>query len=139
MRAYVDNGWKGNFPCIQAEIRVNRELTTEKPYAHAYFFDHENKQVYRFNGPIQASDDHINYSSMPAYFKPHQNSKICFPITEASNQAGRHWTHVVVVFGDGNSVAAESFPREDLSKFDFPEKDLALKASETPPGSTPAK
>lgn len=138
-RAYVENGWKGNVPCIQAEVRVTRELTTEKPYAHAYFFDHEGKQVLHFNGPIQASDDHINYTAMPAFFKPHQNSKFCFPITEAANQPGHHWTHVVIVFGDGTDVAAESFPREDLSKFDFPEKDLALKASETPAGSPPNK
>ena len=36
---------------------------------------------------------------------------------------------VVIVFGDKSSAVAEVYPKTDLAKFDFPEKELALKSA----------
>ena len=138
--AYVDNGWKDHAPGIQAELHVTRELDTDKPpYARAYFFDRENKLIQSFKKPVEASDDHKNYSSMPVLFKPHQPGKVWFPISEKATQTGERWARVIIVFGDENHASAEIYPKDDLSKFDFPEKDLVIKSAPPVSGQTGLK
>ena len=137
--AWVDNGWKENAPCIQAELHVARELTDEKPFARAYFFDREYKLLQSYKNPPQVSDDNRNYTTLPALFKPHQASKVSFPISVRANQPSAHWNRVVIVFGDANNAAAEIYPKDELSKFDFPEKSIVTKASSTPATQTGLK
>jgi hypothetical protein len=137
--AWVDNGWKDNAPCIQAELHVTRELVEEKPFARAYFFDREYKLLQSYKAPPQVSEDHKNYASMPTVFKPHQASKVSFPISEKANQPSGHWSRVVIVFGDANNADAEIYPKDDLSKFDFPEKSIIAKAPAPPAGQTGLK
>jgi len=127
--AYVNNGWKDSAPCIQAELRVNREIGNSKPYARAYFFDRDNKLVQRYSKPSETSDDHRNYTAMPDIFKARQVSKVCFPIGDKATQQGEKWARVIVVFGGAEFATAESYPKDDISKFDFPEKGLALKSA----------
>jgi hypothetical protein len=136
---HVDNGWKNNAPCIQAELRVNRDLGESKPYARAYFFDRGNNLVDSYKGPVQASDDHKTYTSMPVVFKPRDGHKVCFPISEKSTQSGEKWARVVVVFGAEDYAVAECHPKDDLAKFYFPEKELVMKSARTPPGPGSAR
>jgi hypothetical protein len=125
--AWVDNGWKDNVPCIQAELHVTRDLTEEKVFARAYFFDRDYKLLDSFKNPPQVSEDHRNYTTMPAIIKAHQPGKVSFPISEKSNQPSHHWSRVVIVFGDATNAVAEIYPKDDLSKFDFPEKYIVAK------------
>ncbi len=127
--AYVDNGWRNSVPAILAELRVNSDIGDAKPFARAYFFDRDNKLVHEFKGPVQASDDHKNYTSLPAIFKPREGYEVCFPISDKATQRGEKWARVVVVFGDANSAVAECYPKDELAKFDFPEKTTVLKGS----------
>lgn len=126
--AAVDNGWKENAPCIQAELRVKADLGSERPYAKAYFFDKNHVRVLSYGGPAQVSDDHQTYTAMPAVFKPRQVSKVCFPIGEKATQTGSKWTRVLIVFGDGKQAVAETYPKDDVSLYDFPEKQRVLAA-----------
>jgi len=144
--ASINNAWKGNAPCIQAEVRVNRDIGASKPYVRAYFFDREKNLLESFKGPIEVSENQSSYTAMPAFFKPHQPNKVCFPITERSTQPGKTWSRVIIVFGDKDHATAECFPKDELGNFDFPEKDLALKSVPKPsgqaapfPGGTPAR
>jgi len=129
---WVDNGWKDYVPCIQAGLRVTQVMANEKPFARAYFYDKDNALVQKDNDPPQVSDNYSTYTGMPALFKPMQDQKVFFPISVKSTQPSTKWLHVVIVFGDKSSVAAEAYPKADLAKFDFPEKELALKNAAVP-------
>jgi hypothetical protein len=137
--AWVDNGWKDSVPCIQADLHVTRELVEEKPFARAYFFDRENKLVQTYKNPPQVSEDHKNYTTLPSVFKLHQANKVSFPISEKANQPSSRWSRVVIVFGDATNAVAEIYPKDDLSKFDFPEKNIVSKPSSQSPGQTGLK
>ena len=130
--AYVDNGWKDNVPCLVVELRTTRELGEGKVYARAYFFDKEGKQVQKYGEPPQVSDDHRTYSSIPSVFKPKQPQKVAFPLSEKATQTKDKWTRAVLVFGNKDFATAETYPKDDVSKFEFPEKALVLK-SQAPP------
>ena len=79
--------------------------------------------------PPQVSDNYSTYVGMPALFKPMQEQKVFFPISVKSTQPESKWMRVVIVFGDKSSAVAEVYPKTDLAKFDFPEKELALKSA----------
>lgn len=121
-KAHVDNGWKDGAPCIGMDIRVISP-SSGKPYARAYFFDKDNKQLAKVNEPSMVSDTGDNYASMPASFAP----KKWAPISFAIPQVAERWSRVVVVFGDKTQVAAEVYPSGDISTFDFAEKALVAK------------
>jgi hypothetical protein len=132
--AYVSNAWKSNAPCIQAEVRVTRDIGSTKPYVRAYFFDREKNLLESFKGPVEVSESQNKDTAMPAFFKPHQPYKVCFPITERTTQPGKSWSRVIIVFGDKTYATAECFPKDEMASFDFPEKDLAMKSAPPPPG-----
>jgi hypothetical protein len=73
---------------------------------------------------------------MPSVLKPHQPGKVSFPISEKANQPSAHWSRVIIVFGDRNNAVAEIYPKDDLSKFDFPEKDIVARTPAPPFGQT---
>jgi len=144
--AYVSNAWKADAPCIQAEVRVDRDIGASKPYARAYFFDRDKNLLESFKGPIEVSENQLKDTSMPTFFKPHQPNKVYFPITERTTQPGKNWSRVIIVFGDKTYATAECFPKDEVGNFDFPEKDLVLKSATQPsgqaapvPGGIPAR
>jgi hypothetical protein len=126
-RAYVDNAWQQNVLCIEAILRTSEDLGAKKPFARAYFFNREKGLVATVPKPAQVSDDHIHYSAMPDVLRPKEIYKVSFPVTAAASVSGKdRWSHVVVVFGEGERAVADIYPSDDINTYTFPEKTFAV-------------
>jgi len=128
LRAYVDNAWQGNVQCIQANLRVAKDLGGAKFYVKAYFYDDKKNKIAEYRSPSQVSDDHHQYYSIPAILAPGKTHEAYFPIPAGIKKGARKWRQVLVVFGDAEYATAELYPNRGLkiAAFDFPEKKIVL-------------
>ncbi len=124
-RVDVDNSWKDNAPCVEADVRLTTDTEKNHPYVKAYFYNHKKAVIQKFDAPARGSDDYQNYASIPDYFKAKEYYKACFPITARASEAKDKWAHVIIVIGEGKQAVAQIYPNDDISQYDFGEKSFA--------------
>ena len=126
-RAYVENAWRGDVPCIRVDIRTKEDLGNAKFYVKAYFYDKKKKLVYKYQQPAEVSDDWKNYKSIPDYLKPRKIYDVYFPITDKIKKGKYKWKSVVIVFGGPNQAVADVYKSGNILDYTFPEKNLLKK------------
>lgn len=128
-------GEKGKFePFIEIQLKVAMEMSGERTFARAYFFDKERKPFGRAVGTIPALYGKVEVpSALPMYFNANRWIKVRFQIPKEVIESGEHWSSVVV-FGDDLSasacVVASYRMAEDAKQlrfYNFPEQEVCMK------------
>ena len=50
---------------------------------------------------------------------------VYFPITSRASEGKDKWARVIVVVGEGNRAVAEIYPADDITAYEFAEKNFA--------------
>ncbi len=125
--AYINNAWIRNAPCIEVTLRVNEDIGQNPPNIKAYFFNKDREMVKELPHPTSVSFGNRESTQSPESFKPGRKYTVYFGISEGIQRGKSKWKHVIVLFGNRENATADIHPKEDISQFDFPEKNLVLK------------
>jgi hypothetical protein len=120
----VGSSWRKDLPHrVQVTLMVTADMPSNGVFVKAYFYNKDNKLVasYPRPNPIWASTVHgMEEVSLPRNLTHGKIMDVYFALPE--DLQAKHWTTVLVVFGDKGSVAATALPNTALPMLDFPEK-----------------
>ena len=119
---FVDNTWKTNADCIQAKVSVNAVVSASGTVLKAYLFDASGKLVHTVEEPSNQADGNGGTIAPPTQFEKGKRYQVFFAIPAAYSSGATKWKRALVVFGRSGDVSAKIYPKDDLTKFDFPEK-----------------
>lgn len=130
----VEGGWRKDAPCIEATVRTTEDLGSKKAYVKAYFYNRQKEVVAKFDAPVAVSDTFGGATrTLPDYLKPMEYHDVYFPVTSRASEGKDRWARVIVVLGEGNRAVAEIYPADDITSYEFAEKDFAsYKGKKTP-------
>ncbi len=124
---FVDKGWEKAADCIEAKVSVKEDTPFEGVALKAYFYSADGKLLHTELKPSSQADPSGGTIKPPAAMKAGRKVSFCFGIPQKIRDGSGKWKRAIVVFGNpagGHDV--KIYPKDDLAKFDFPEK-AALK------------
>jgi formylglycine-generating enzyme required for sulfatase activity len=125
----VDDAWQQNAECLQVKVSVATEVSD--PVLKAYFYGADAKLLDMARAPSRETDGQGNQIKPQLKFEKGRKYEVYFGIPTAA----KRWKRAIIVFGKPGDYATKIYPKDDLAKFDFPEK--AVVAAAAVP--TPAK
>lgn len=120
--AFVDGGWRNGNDCIEVKFSVVPDMKSRDVVLKAYFYDAAGNQIHHADYPSQISDSNQDTHTMPLNIDAGEKYTVFFAIPERFHRGSKKWRRVVVVLGDKQQVTAGIYPKDDISKFSFPEK-----------------
>jgi hypothetical protein len=122
--ALIDHEWVNGLDTLKVTVQLDSGAEAGDFFARLYLFDADKKKVFAWSSPPQvAIRAGGTYASLPASWKNAETYDLHFPIPAAYEQGPHQVRTAVVVFGDKQVVAAESYPAAGKwADFDFPEK-----------------
>ncbi len=127
---YVDDEWNSAAECIEAKISVSEDTSGPKLDMKAYFYSGEGKLIYTARMPSTQGNDNGETIKPPTALKRGRKYSVYFGIPKGIRSGAAKWKRVIVVFGTGGTHSARIYPKDDMTKFDFPEK-ATVPASES--------
>jgi hypothetical protein len=119
---YVDDAWQEGAECIEAKVSVSKAADAKGVAVKAYFYSSDGKLQEIVNQPTPQADGNANEVKLPAKFEIGKKYSFLFAVPKAVKSGTNKWKRVVVVFGTQGSEVAKVYPKDDLEKFEFPEK-----------------
>ena len=120
----VDDNWKDGAECLQAKVSTSSDISGKDVTLKAYFFSGDGKLLDTLEEPSTRWDYHGNgatVKSIPRYEKG-KKYEVFFGIPEEIKSGAKKWKRAIVVIGQKGDFDAKIYPKDDLKKFDFPEK-----------------
>ena len=121
---YVDDAWINDAEAVEAKVSVSPESPAEGVTLKAYFYSAEGKLIHTINKPSKLNAGNGGTVPMPATYEPGKKYSFFFGIPSAIKKGPTKWKRVIVVFGKGEQMSAKIYPKDDIKKFDFPEKSM---------------
>ena len=119
---YVDGAWQKGADCVEAKISVAANTASKDAVLKAYFFAADGKLLHTEGKPTSQGDGNGGTVRIPAQFEHGKKYSVFFGIPSSINTGAGKWKRAIVVFGSGTDFANKIYPKDDLAKFDFPEK-----------------
>lgn len=120
----VGSSWRKDLPRrMQASLMVTEDMPTTGVFVKAYFYNKDNKLVasYPRPNPIWVSTVHgMEEVALPRALTHGKITDVYFALPE--DLQAKHWTTILVVFGNKDQVAATALPNSTLPILEFPEK-----------------
>ncbi len=117
---YLDDQWNRNGDCIEA--KVSTESDSSGLISKVYFYDGDGKLIHTESEPSDLGNNDGGTIKPPSEFKAGKKYELYFGIPKNIESGPKKWKRAIVVFGQGSSFAARVYPKDDIAKFDFPEK-----------------
>ncbi|WP_397383067.1 hypothetical protein [Prosthecobacter sp.] len=121
---YVDGAWINDAEAVEAKVSVSPASPAEGVSLKAYFYSADGKLVHTINKPSKLNGGNGGTIPMPGTYEPGKKYAFYFGIPGAIKKGPAKWKRVIVVFGKGEQMSAKIYPKDDLKKFDFPEKSM---------------
>lgn len=121
---YVDGAWLNGTEAIEAKVSASPATPSEGVDIKAYFYSADGKLVFTANKPSSLNAGNGGTVPRPATFEAGKKYSFYFGIPAAIKKGPGKWKRVIVVFGKGDQLSAKIYPKDDLKKFAFPEKDF---------------
>ncbi len=122
--AFVDGGWRNGLECIEVKFAVAPDMKSKDMMLKAYFYDSAGELIYELDTPSQISDSNQETSTIPMNIDAGEKYTVFFAIPTRFHRGSKKWKRAVVVLGDRQQVVAKVYPKDEVSKFSFPEKGL---------------
>lgn len=119
---YVDEAWINNADAVEAKVSISPASPSAGVSIKAYFYSAEGKLVHTADKPSKVNAMNGNTVPHPANFETGKKYSFFFGIPAAIQKGKDKWKRVIVVFGKGEQMSAKIYPKDDMTKFDFPEK-----------------
>jgi len=119
--AWMGNTWNEGAECIELRFSAS-EQTAAGVFYRAYLYDKDNKLVHTVKEPTQIFNYAYVNKSSPPVLEPGKKYSVYFAIPEEFMRGEKKWKRAVVVFGAGDNVVGDVFPKDAIRLFDFPEK-----------------
>jgi hypothetical protein len=118
---YVEGALQPGIDCIKAKLSVTSDASGVA-ILKAHFYSAEGKLIHTTPGPAGLPAVDRTVIPPPTSFQKGKRYEVFFPIPKELNAGADKWKRVIVVFGAGGEVAGKIYPKDDINKFDFPEK-----------------
>ena len=119
---YVDGSWQDGAECVEAKVSVTKAADAKGVTVKAYFYSADGKLQEMLNRPTSQTDGNADIIKPPVKFEVGRKYSYFFAVPSAVRSGANKWKRVVVVFGAKGSETAKVYPKDDIGKFDFPEK-----------------
>jgi hypothetical protein len=119
---YVDKAWQETADCVEAKVAFSETMPSNDVKAKAYFFGADGKLLHTEKEPSEQGDHNGGTLKTPPKYEHGKKYAFCFGIPSAINSGAGKWKRVIVVVGKGSDFAYKIYPKDDLAKFEFPEK-----------------
>ncbi len=121
---YVDGAWINDAQAIEAKVSASPASPAEGVDIKAYFYSADGKLVFTAAKPSSVNAGNGGTIPRPATYEAGKKYSFYFGIPQAIQKGAGKWKRVIVVFGQGEHRSAKIYPKDDLQKFDFPEKKM---------------
>ncbi len=121
---FHDGGWKPTVECIEAKVSSDVLLKKENMLIKAYFLNEAGTIMEALPRPSPVAVPGGGSITEPMEIAKGKKHEFFFGIPTKISQGSGKWRRVIVVFGDKTQVTARVYPKDDITKFDFPEKAL---------------
>lgn len=121
---FVDDTWKDGAECIQTKVSTTTDLSGKEVTLKAYFYSADGTLLDTLKGPSSRWDYAGNGSTTKSIpqFQKGKKYQVFFGIPEELKSGAKKWKRVIIVFGRNGDFDAKIYPKDDMKKFDFPEK-----------------
>lgn len=121
---HVDGAWINNAEAVEAKVSASPASPAEGVAIKAYFYSADGKLIHTANKPSSLNAGNGGTVPMPVTYEPGKKYSFFFGIPGAIKKGADKWKRVIVVFGKGEQISAKIYPKDDIKKFDFPEKSM---------------
>ncbi len=122
---YVDDVWQEGTECVEVKVAVAKATDAKGIMVKAYFFSMDGKLLEIVDRPTSMADGAANQIKSPLKYEVGRKYSHYFAVPTRIKAGADKWKRVVVVFGSADSMAAKIYPKDDMAKFEFPEKKTA--------------
>jgi hypothetical protein len=120
---WVDEAWKDGAECIQAKVSTTTDVSGKDVSLKAYFFSGDGTLLDSLREPSSRFDSSNGVTTRSiAQFQKGKKYQVFFGIPDAIKSGAKKWKRAIVVFGHNGDFDAKIYPKDDMKKFDFPEK-----------------
>jgi hypothetical protein len=119
---HVDGAWQDGVDCIQAKVSVTSDMSGSAVTLKAYFFSADGNLLHTQKKPSSQADNNGGTVKPIMKYEKGKKYQVFFGIPDSINSGSKKWKRAVVVFGTAGDFAAKVYPKDDIKKFDFPEK-----------------
>lgn len=119
---WVDKSWQETADCVEAKFSMAATAQAKDITVKAYFFSADGKLLDTQNEPSSEGDHRGGTVKQPAQYEHGKKYSVYFAIPSAINNGAGKWKRAVIVVGKAGEYAAKIYPKDDLAKFNFPEK-----------------
>lgn len=119
---YVDEAWSNGVDAVEAKVSASPAAPAAGVNIKAYFYSADGKLIHTADKPSKVNAMNGDTVPNPVNFDAGKKYSFIFGIPGAIQKGKDKWKRVVVVFGKGEHISAKIYPKDDLAKFDFPEK-----------------
>jgi len=121
---YVDDAWLDNAEAVEAKVSVSPASPAEGVTLKAYFYSADGKLIHTLSKPSSLNAGNGGTVPMPVTYEPGKKYSFYFGVPGALKKGPNKWKRVIIVFGKGDQISAKIYPKDDIKKFDFPEKSM---------------
>ncbi|MBN8422096.1 MAG: hypothetical protein J0L73_24485 [Verrucomicrobia bacterium] len=121
---FVDGAWLNGTEAIEAKVSASPASPAEGVDIKAYFYSADGKLIFTAGKPSSVNAGNGGTIPRPTTYEAGKKYSFYFGIPQAIKKGAGKWKRVIVVFGQGEQRAAKIYPKDDLQKFDFPEKKM---------------
>lgn len=108
-------------PFLAVKVSSTLQMRYDTTISKVYFYDKEKKLIVE-KSPSTASRLQKGSYDVPAFFEKDKPEMLFFEIPETVRSI-KDWV-AIVIFGNINEVAATTYPKVDITKYDFTEKNI---------------
>ncbi len=119
---FVDKAWQETADCVEAKVVLSDTVPSNEVTAKAYFYGADGKLLHTEKEPTPQGDHNGGMLKTPPKYEHGKKYSFCFGVPAAINSGAGKWKRVVVVVGKPGDYAFKIYPKDDLGKFQFPEK-----------------
>lgn len=119
---YVDRSWRNAAEAIEATVSVSPSSPAAGVSLKAYFYSAEGNLIHTAKEPSQVNARNGSTVPKPVNYDAGKKYSFFFGVPGAIQKGPDKWKRVIVVFGKGEQLSAKIYPKDDMAKFDFPEK-----------------
>lgn len=119
---HVDDAWTNNADAVEAKVSASPESPAAGVSIKAYFYSADGKLIHTANEPSDVNAMNGSTVPKPVNFDTGRKYSFYFGVPAKIQKGKDKWKRVIVVFGKGEQISAKIYPKDDLAKFEFPEK-----------------
>jgi hypothetical protein len=119
---YVDEAWINGAEAVEATVSASPSSPATGVSIKAYFYSAEGKLIHTADKPSPVNARNGSTVPNPVSFDAGKKYSFFFGIPGAIQKGKEKWKRVIVVFGRGEQFSAKVYPKDDMAKFNFPEK-----------------